>query len=460
MYPGLTWPLLGLLALTFAWTALVALRETPVRRLAGRQLTRRRAEAGLVIAGSMLGTAIIVGSLSVGDTLQASIERGALANLGPVDEIVTAGTTALGEEAAQRLAGARHDPDIDGLLTVRRGQASAAGGAGGQRKAEPRASLWEVDFGAAASFGGAADGGSELAVPPPAPGEAILNADLAGALNARAGDTLTFYLAGRPMPVRVARIVPTAGLAALQDDDGASRNAFFAPGTLAGAASQPLTLVSNAGGVVDGARLSNAVVARLTVALGPLASRVAVDAVKRDALDRASAAANDAGSMLLSLGGFAIIAGVLLLANVFVMLIEERTAELGMLRALGMRRRWLVHSLMCEGMVYALVASIAGVAVGIGLGRAIAGVAGRWFAGGATAIEFDITPASLVNGFAFGLLAGIVTVLLVSLRVSRLNVVAALRDLRQVTCGGRGAGGWSLLPWPRQCWWWPPRQRP
>ena len=42
-----------------------------------------------MIVGSLLGTAIITGSLIVGDTIDRSIRAGAYDQLGPVDEIVS-----------------------------------------------------------------------------------------------------------------------------------------------------------------------------------------------------------------------------------------------------------------------------------------------------------------------------------------------------------------------------------
>ena len=52
---------------------------------------------------------------------------------------------------------------------------------------------------------------------------------------------------------------------------------------------------------------------------------------------------NGLGSLFLFIGSFSIIAGVLLLVNIFVMLAEERKAELGLLRAVGMRRHHLAE---------------------------------------------------------------------------------------------------------------------
>jgi putative ABC transport system permease protein len=117
------------------------------------------------------------------------------------------------------------------------------------------------------------------------------------------------------------------------------------------------------------------------------------------------------------------------------MLAEERKSELGMLRAVGMKRGRLVRSFIIEGTVYALVASLLGVLVGIGVGRAVVVVAAQIFhsastdGGGGLDLAFHITSISLVNGFAMGFLIAFVTVALTSIRISRVNIIAAIRDL-------------------------------
>ena len=448
MYPNLTPPLVALLGAALAVAAFIAVRRPFLRKLALRQVARRRGEAALVIMGSVLGTAIIIGSLIVGDTLNFSVKQVAYKNLGPIDEIVSSASIAKGYQAARQVERLRGDPDIDGILTLRGDQAAVTRGSGSGRTAEPRASVWEVDFGQAAAFGGAADGGSGLSGPAPGAGEAVINADLAEAVGARAGDVLTFYLYGRPTAVRVARVVATKGVAGA-GNGSVSRDAFFATGTLVRAAeaaraaapgapaAQPHTFsfVSNTGGVESGDKRSDAVAAKLKTALGPLASQgTSVEKPKQDVLKAAVQAGNGLGSLFLFIGSFSIIAGVLLLVNIFVMLAEERKSELGMLRAVGMKRGRLVRSFMIEGTVYALVASLAGIGIGIGVGRAVVVVAARIFNGfsddnGGFNLAFKFTSVSIFNGFAMGFLIAFVTVTLTSMRISRVNIIAAIRDL-------------------------------
>ena len=466
MYPNLTPTLVTLLGIALAVAAFIAVRRPFLRRLALRQIARRRGEAALVVAGSVLGTAIIVGSLIVGDTLNFSVRQTAYKNLGPIDEIVSSPTVAQGDQAARRIERLRGDSDVDGLLTLRGDQAAVVRGSGTSRTAEPRASVWEVDFAQAAAFRGGVQGGSGLSGPAPGAGEAVINDDLATQLGAQAGDTLTVYLYGRPTQVRVDRVVPTMGLAGAGTGQTAARNAFFAPGTLvqaarqaraagpgqggpapadgaggatAGAAGPPaeprtFTFVSNTGGVEAGEPRSDAVAAKLKAALGPLTAQgTSVETPKQSVLNAAEQAGNGLGSLFLFIGSFSIIAGVLLLVNIFVMLAEERKSELGMLRAVGMKRGRLVRSFIIEGTIYALVASLLGILIGLGVGRAVVVVAARIFSSFSDEDTFNLafrfTPISLVNGFAMGFLIAFVTVTLTSIRISRVNIIAAIRDL-------------------------------
>jgi putative ABC transport system permease protein len=439
MYPELTTPLLVLFALAVGVVALLLLRGPVLRRLAFRQIARRRTEAVLIIGGSILGTALIVSSLSVGDSLNASIRGIAGRSLGPIDERITTTSPERGAEIATRLAALRSDPNVDGVLTVHHTVAASAREVAGRRRAEPITWVWDLDFAAAANFGGQ---GSGLSGPAPRPGEVVINDELAKRLGARAGEPVTFFLYGRPVTERVARVVPHRGLAGMGLGSTVNPGAFFAPGTLAaaatasGGASAPLTttLVSNRGGVERGVKLTDAVTARMRELLGPALAGSAIVEAKRDVLDAANEASAAMGSLFLFIGSFSIIAGVLLLVNVFVMLAEERKGQLGMLRAVGLTRRRLVGEFTIEGAVYAAVAGVVGLGVGWLVGRAVvaiaAGIFDQWNSNSnALNISFGITRTSLLNGFAGGFLIAFATVVLTSVRLSRLNVIAAIRDL-------------------------------
>src|SRR3954453_2016450 len=116
MYPGLLPPLLVLVALCVAGVSFLVVRQPVSRRLAARQLTRRRTEALLVVSGSVLGTAIIIGALVVGDTPNHSVRQEAYRTLGPIDERVVAATPQIGAQAAAPLAPLPASPALAGVF--------------------------------------------------------------------------------------------------------------------------------------------------------------------------------------------------------------------------------------------------------------------------------------------------------------------------------------------------------
>src|SRR5439155_25709066 len=91
-------------------------------------------------------------------------------------------------------------------------------------------------------------------------------------------------------------------------------------------------LVSNTGGVFSGDDHTAAVKAELRRRVRGI-SGVDVLTLKRDTLDDADANAKSFTQLFGGIGAFSVIAGILLLVNIFVMLADERKSELGMLRA-------------------------------------------------------------------------------------------------------------------------------
>ncbi|WP_031002312.1 FtsX-like permease family protein [Streptomyces sp. NRRL F-5727] len=439
MYPNLLAPLLIALALALAALMLVAVRQPVARRLAFRQLARRRTEAALVIGGSVLGTAIIIGALVVGDTLNFSVRQEAYRTLGPVDERVVAPPGPAGRAVAERLAVLEDDPDVDGVLDAQATQSSAVSRAGGQTIAEPRVLAWQMDFEKASGFG-AADGESGIDGPAPEPGEVVINTPLARSLRVGAGEPITLYLFGTPHTYRVDRVVPERGLAGVGLGGRLNRDAFLAPGTLdaaaraAGAEPRSVTFVSNRGGVESGDALTPQVTSDIRRALGPLAAQTAVETPKHTVLRDAKQAGDSLGALFLMIGSFSIIAGALLLVNIFVMLGEERKSQMGMVRAIGMKRSRLVASFTVEGASYALLSALPGVVIGLGVGWGVAVVAAEifsgWSVGGSSIrIAFAVTPTSVLNGLAMGLLIAFAAILATSVRISRFNIIAAIREL-------------------------------
>ncbi|HEX2294990.1 MAG TPA: ABC transporter permease, partial [Actinomycetota bacterium] len=333
-------------------------------------------------------------------------------------------------------------PRIDGVVTMLRAEASLSVTQGDETLAEPDAQLVEVDFDAARSFGGdpAATGISGAT---PGPGEVAVTEDLAETLEVATGDDVTAFLYGRSLTLEVVRVLPRLGIAGFWTGfESVSPNAFVAPGTLSDVVSgrvpkgarPPITsvLVSNRGGVEQGAALSDDVARLIRERVTGTLDALRVETYKEDVLDAAEEQGDMFSELFLGIGSFAVVAGVLLLVNIFVMLAEERKSQLGMLRAVGLRRSDLVRTFYVQGALYSLPSGLLGALLGIGVGYAIVVVAAPIFGGigdFSLDLRFSMEPASIVTGFCIGVLISLVTVFGTSLRISRLNVIRAIRDL-------------------------------
>ncbi len=134
---------------------------------------------------------------------------------------------------------------------------------------------------------------------------------------------------------------------------------------------------------------------------------------------------------LLGVSFFSICVGVLLIFLIFVMLAAERRAEMGMSRAVGLKRRHLTEMFLFEGMSYTLGATVVGVALGVVVGYLMIGVLSTVFAGfyPGFLLQYHVEWTSLVIAACLGILLTFAVVTVSAYRVSRLNIVAAIRDL-------------------------------
>lgn len=152
--------------------------------------------------------------------------------------------------------------------------------------------------------------------------------------------------------------------------------------------------------------------------------------IKSDIRKETGDAGANFSTLFLIFGTFVIFAGILLVMNLFVMLADERKSEMGMLRALGMQRGELRSMFVMEGILVGLISSAVGSILGIGVAKllmvALDAVVSSTFQG---SILFAWEWHSVLSGFAIGFLVTYSTLMATSLYISRLNVVAAMRDI-------------------------------
>jgi len=181
------------------------------------------------------------------------------------------------------------------------------------------------------------------------------------------------------------------------------------------------------------ATVTDVAVARpLDAALASISPYVVLG-VKKAALDQADLTGNVFSSIFIIFSLFSIAAGVMLVFLIFVMLAAERRAEMGMARAIGTKRRHLIQEFLFEGYAYNLGAALVGVALGIGVGLLMASVINGIFGSFGLTLTGHVEGRSLVIAFCLGALLTFLTVAFSAWRISRLNVVAAIRDLPDET---------------------------
>lgn len=125
-------------------------------------------------------------------------------------------------------------------------------------------------------------------------------------------------------------------------------------------------------------------------------------------------------SLFLALGVVALVVGGVGIANVMLIGVLERRAEIGLRRALGAKRRHVALQFVAESVAVTLLGGTAGAIIG-GFATAVYAAARDW-----TAV---VPPGALAGAVGAGLLVGAVAGLYPALRASRLSPSEALRTI-------------------------------
>src|SRR5918994_745129 len=384
----------------------LALRNRIFLKLGIRNMTRRRARTALIVLGLMLGTTIISSALTTGDTMSHTIRSSAVQALGSTDVLVsvrgaevdpqvqlgsTTGIEYFPEGVLQDVGYdlTRHENLIDGVAPAIVESLAVQNLTTHQN--EPRVTLFASSQSHLSAFGDIRrhDDGDVQYLNDLAPGEVFLNADAADDLQARPGDELRLYAEGDSFAARVRAVVDYKGTgtdgAALIMPLEAAQTVLHRTGEIR------YVMISNVGDELTGAKLTKEVIAAVNPTLKPFG--LEADPVKQDALDEADAEGNAFMTLFTTFGSFSIFAGAMLIFLIFVMLAAERRGVLGIAVAFGM--------------VFVLAAALD-------------------FTG--LNVEHDVQLRSLVVGYTVGVLLTFLIVTVSAWKVSRLNIVSAIRN--------------------------------
>ncbi len=142
---------------------------------------------------------------------------------------------------------------------------------------------------------------------------------------------------------------------------------------------------------------------------------------------------------LAGIAGISLLVAGIGIMNIMIVSLMERTREIGILKALGMKNRTVLSIFLSESVMVGLIGTAIGIVLGwvlaIGASKVLAGFSGgqgRFGGGqmmtGGMPISPVVTPTVILGAFAFGLIITVIFALYPAWRASRLKPVEALRS--------------------------------
>jgi ABC-type antimicrobial peptide transport system permease subunit len=139
----------------------------------------------------------------------------------------------------------------------------------------------------------------------------------------------------------------------------------------------------------------------------------------------------------------ALFVGAMLIYNTFTMTIAERTAEIGMLRAIGATRRQILRLVLVEAVLMALFGSVPGLGLGIFLAIPLVQMFTQGF-GGIPLDRFTVPPASVIQAVMVGTVVTFFAALIPAWQAGRISPVEAMRTRAESRRGFIAHHGWKI----------------
>ncbi len=421
---------------------LLAYRRRMLATVAYRNIVRRKTYSAIVTAGLMIATAMIGASLVVGDTLDYVIKKETFDATGNTDIVLAtldsngyytyfnesevAGLLGNAQSGSMRYVDAAA-PAIRDRVTVLDVRTNLP---------FPTATLFGYD--PANMINPLYDELGQAVMPLEVTnGSMVINRALADEVNAVAGDQIMVMTEhGAMVPFTVSTIASDKAMGKFNNGESLFMDISSAQLLMNESGKINVVDVSCSGSIQSGYLMTGQAIAEVTPMLPP-GHDWDLATIKADGVEAAQSTSDLVSQLFVVMSSFAIIAGIALITNIFVMLAEERKPEMGISRAIGMQRGDLTQSFMFEGAVYALMSS----AIGAGVGLLIASLMVEMFASSFTAmgltIPFHFEWSSVAIAACAGFLITMATVAVASWRVSKLNIVRAIRDIPEPAASRR-----------------------
>jgi putative ABC transport system permease protein len=123
-------------------------------------------------------------------------------------------------------------------------------------------------------------------------------------------------------------------------------------------------------------------------------------------------------AVLIGIVSLSLVVGGIVIMNIMLMVVSERTREIGLRKALGARRRDIVSQVLTESTTLSVIGGVAGTALGLLAAGLIAAF---------SPLPADIKPWSVALGIGMTAIVGLFFGLYPALRAARLDPIEALR---------------------------------
>ena len=466
----LMWIVVVIAGIAAAVIAFIFLKRPILVRMGLRNIPRRRARTVLVIMGLTLATIIVTIAFSTGDSLAVSVRNLALNSLERIDHFIIeeeidesaegAGTGIPDQVLVDLRSHFADDDRIEAIFGSRFDLVPIEHPDAGQ--IEPQFFLVGVDPQTVDELEAVRDAdGDLLQLSELGTNEIVISERAARELDAEPGDQIRLYVLEAAREYTVAAIGRDAVLTGnIEAGSFGGLLPLDSYRSLLGPQLSPphhwdSILVSGAGGVEAPLEFSDALDRDLEAAfekferqnpelyLSNGLSRFDSEAVKADSLEGAELIASAFTTLFLFMGSFSVAAGILLIFLIFAMLAEERKSEMGIARAVGMQRNDLIQMFISEGMVYNIGAAVVGVVLGLLFALGLIAALNQGLESFGFVFTWTVTIQSLVISACIGLVITFITVAFSSFRASRLNIVAAIRDIDEA----QYEETYRLTPW-------------
>ncbi len=379
-----------------------------------RHLLRHPWQFGLAVLGVALGVAVVVSIDLANDSARRAFALSTETLTGRATHRIVGGPSGVPEDVYRRL---RIDLDVRETAPLVEGEAVAPDRSGLTLRVLGIDPVVEAPFrpwlvasderGAAFDRTAASQDGcrgiacySALMV---RPGTALLSADMARDSGIASGDRLRLAIGARTIEAEIVGVLTPADDASRRAIDGllivdiATAQEWF----------DSVGRLSAIDLVVPGGAAGDALLQQIGAILPP-GVRIERPEQRSNAIQQMTAAFE---LNLSALSLLALVVGMFLIYNTMTFSVVQRRSMLGTLRCVGVARRQIVGLVLSEALLIGLCGALAGLALGVMLGRGLVGLVTQtindlYFAVNVRSIE--IAPTVLLKGFLLGVAATLV----------------------------------------------------